>query len=200
MCVENEFGQNTYIVEFEDCCVIIDAGINIKNIKSITNKPITAVFITHGHFDHIKNIEDYDELNVPIYANKHIIEMLRDENKNASKLFNQFCIYKVENLKFVQDAEKIKINEHTIKCLQTKGHSIDGVCFLIDDEMLFSGDTLFADSVGRTDLPTGNTNELIKSLNLILNLDYKTLYSGHGRPSVKEEQKTNIPKYINYLN
>ena len=163
ICVENEFGQNTYIVEFEDCCVIVDAGINIKNVKSITNKPITAVFITHGHFDHIKNIEDYDKLNVPIYADEHIIEMLVDENKNASKLFNQLSIYKVKNLKFVQDAEKIKINEHTIKCLQTKGHSIDGLCFLLDNEMLFSGDTLFADSVGRNDLPTGNKNELIKS-------------------------------------
>ena len=64
---------------------------------------------------------------------------------------------------------------------------------------MFSGDTVFSIAVGRTDLPTGNLTELIKSLNRILNLDYITLFTGHGRPSDKQEQNKNIPKWIDYL-
>ena len=71
--------------------------------------------------------------------------------------------------------------------------------YLINDKYLFTGDTVFSVAVGRDDLPTSNTNKLIESLNKILNLNYKTLYAGHGRPSDKEEQQTNIPKWIDYL-
>jgi len=196
---ENELSQNTHIVEFEDCCIVIDAGCEIKKAKEITNKPIKAVFLTHGHFDHIKNIEEYDKLNVPIYAHKNILELLEDEYKNASLLFNQPHKYNIKNINFVEDNEEIEIENHIIKCLHTPGHSIDSMCYLLDNETLFSGDTVFSVAVGRDDLPTGNTNELIKSLNRILNLDYKQLFTGHGRPSDKSEQKTNIPKWIDYL-
>jgi len=196
---ENELSQNTHIVEFEDCCIVIDAGCEIKKAKEITNKPIKAVFLTHGHFDHIKNIEEYDKLNVPIYAHKNILELLEDEYKNASLLFNQPHKYNIININFVEDNEEIEIENHIIKCLHTPGHSIDSTCYLLDNETLFSGDTVFSVAVGRDDLPTGNKKELIKSLNRILNLDYKQLFTGHGRPSDKSEQKTNIPKWIDYL-
>jgi len=125
--------------------------------------------------------------------------MLNDEYKNASMLFNQPCTYQIENLQFVEDDDQIVIDNHIIKCLHSQGHSIDSMCYLLDDQTLFSGDTVFSVAVGRDDLPTGNTKELIKSLNRILNLDYKTLFTGHGRPSDKEEQKTNIPKWIDIL-
>ena len=196
---ENELSQNTHIVEFEHSCIIIDAGCSVENIKEITNKPIKALFITHGHFDHIKNIREYNKLEIPIYAHKNILDLLEDEYKNASLLFNQPCIYKLENIEFVEDNEEIEIENHIIKCLHTPGHSIDSMCYLLDNETLFSGDTVFSVAIGRDDLPTGNTQELIKSLNRILSLDYKTLFTGHGRPSDKSEQKTNIPKWIDYL-
>ena len=85
-----------------------------------------------------------------------------------------------------------------IKVIHTKGHSKGGVCYLIND-VLFSGDTLFSVAVGRTDLSSGNTKQLIESLKRIQKLDYSTLYSGHGRVSNKEEQNTNIPKWIEAL-
>lgn len=196
---ENELSQNTHVVEFENSCIVIDAGCSVEKIKEITNKQIKAVFLTHGHFDHIKNIEEYDKLNIAIYAHKNILELLTDEIKNASSLFHQPCKFKIENLNFVEDNEDIKIDNHTIKCLHTSGHSIDSMCYLMDNETLFSGDTVFSVAVGRDDLPTGNTNELIKSLNRILNIDYNSLFTGHGRPSDKQEQKTNLPKWIDYL-
>ncbi len=196
---ENELSQNTHIVEFENSCIVIDAGCGVETVKEISNKPIKAVFVTHSHFDHVKDIEEYDKLNIPIYANKHIMEMLNDEIKNASLLFNQPCKFKVDNIIFVENNEDVKIENHTIKCIYTPGHSIDSMCYLLDNETLFSGDTVFSVAVGRDDLPTGNTTQLIESLNLILNLDYKSLFTGHGRPSDKEEQQTNIPKFIDYL-
>lgn len=196
---ENELKQNTHIIEFENSCILIDAGCSVKEIEEITKKPIKAVFLTHGHFDHIKNIEKYDELNIPIYAHKNILKLLDDEMMNASLLFNQPCQFNIENLCLVENNEEIEIDGHKFKCLHTPGHSIDSMCYLLDDKTLFSGDTVFSVAVGRDDLPTGNTKELIKSLNRILNLDYKQLFTGHGRPSDKTEQKTNIPKWIDYL-
>ena len=106
---------------------------------------------------------------------------------------------KINNLYLLVDQDEMDIGSLNIKCLHTPGHSIDSMCYLINDEILFSGDTVFSVAVGRTDLPTGNTNELIKSLNRILNLDFNLLYTGHGRPSSKHEQQTNIPKWIDYL-
>jgi glyoxylase-like metal-dependent hydrolase (beta-lactamase superfamily II) len=79
---ENELSQNTHVVEFENSCIVVDAGCPVKKIKEIINKRIKAVFLTHGHFDHIKNIEEYDKLNIQIYASKNINELLNDEIKN----------------------------------------------------------------------------------------------------------------------
>ena len=167
---ENELSQNTHVIEFKNSCIVIDAGCSLEKIKEISQKPIKAVFLTHGHFDHIKNIEEYNKLNIPIYAHKNIMEMLNNETKNASLLFNQPCKFKVENLQFVEDNEELEIDNHIIKCLHTPGHSVDSMCYLLEDEALFSGDTVFSVAIGRDDLPTGNTQELIKSLNKILNL------------------------------
>ena len=125
--------------------------------------------------------------------------MLKNTTNNASLLFNQPTKYKINNLYLLVDQDELDIGELNIKCLHTPGHSIDSMCYLINNETLFSGDTVFSVAVGRDDLPTGNTKQLIESLNRILNLNYNSLFTGHGRPSDKQEQKTNIPKWIDYL-
>ena len=196
---ENELSQNTHIVEFENCCVVIDAGCSVETIKKITTKPIKAVFITHGHFDHILCIEDYDKLNIPIYANDNILQLLNNSTTNVSLMFGCEKVFEVNNLCLIQNGYEIEIDNHKIKCLHTPGHSTDSMSYLLDNSILFSGDTVFSVAVGRDDLPTSNTKELINSLKTILNLDYNLLYTGHGRPSEKCEQKINIPKWIDYL-
>lgn len=196
---ENELSQNTHVLEFESGCVVIDAGCSVETIKKITNKPIKAVLLTHGHFDHIKDIEEYNNLNIPIYAHKEIEKIISNPNLNASLIFNQPSTYEINNIKHIKNEQIIEIDGHEIKCIHSPGHSIDSMCYLVDNSILFSGDTVFSVAVGRDDLPTGNTTELINSLNKILNLDYNYLYTGHGRPSSKEEQKQNIPKWIDYL-
>ena len=196
---ENELSQNTHVVEFENFCIIIDAGCTINQIKQITNKPIKEVLVTHGHFDQIKIIKEYDSLNIPIYAHKAVLEMLFSKTNNVSLMFNQPETYRINNLHLLEDGDELKFADNQIDCLHTQGHSIDSMCYMLNNEILFSGDTVFSVAVGRDDLPTGNTKELIKSLNKILNLDYNLLYAGHGRPSNKQEQNQNIPKWIDYL-
>ena len=197
--IENELSQNTHLVEYNEGCVVIDAGCSIQEVKELTKKEIKAVLITHAHFDHIIAIEEYDKQGIKIYGHKSILEVLNNEINNASFLFNKPTKYKIKNLHLLEDKEEFDIDELNIKCLSTQGHSIDSMSYLINDKYLFTGDTVFSVAVGRDDLPTSNTNKLIESLNKILNLNYKTLYAGHGRPSDKEEQQTNIPKWIDYL-
>lgn len=196
---ENELSQNTHIVEFGDGCILIDAGCSIQQVKQLTNKPIKAVLLTHAHFDHIKNIQEYDNLNIKIYAHKAILEMLNNTTNNASLLFNQPTKYKINNLYLLMDEDEIDIGDLSINCLYTPGHSVDSMCYLVNNEYLFSGDTLFSVAIGRTDLPTGDAEKLISSLKRIYNLNYNTLYTGHGRVSNKQEQNINIPKWIKAL-
>lgn len=190
-----EMKQNTYVVEGDKTCVVIDAGAQLWQVQELTDKPIEAVFITHGHFDHVDYIEEYDKLGVPIYASKHLKDVLFDEILNVSGHKS----YKVKNIVTIEDDNVIEALTGDIKCMETPGHSEDSMCYLLNNQILFSGDTVFSIAVGRTDLPTGNSKELIKSLNRILNLDYITLFTGHGRPSDKQEQNKNIPKWIDYL-
>ena len=196
---ENQLKQNTHIIEFDNGCVLVDAGCSVEEVYQVTDKPIKAVLITHAHFDHIKNISEYDNLNIKIYAHKAVLEMLNNPENNASSLFYQPTKYKINNLHLLADQDELDIGEINVKCLYTPGHSVDSSCYLINDEYLFSGDTVFSIAVGRTDLSTGNTKQLIESLKRIQNLNYNTLHSGHGRVSNKQEQNTNIPKWIEAL-
>ena len=196
---EGELKQNTHIIEFNDGCVVIDAGCSLQEVKQLTNKPIKAVFLTHAHLDHIKCIQEYDNLNIKIYAHKAILEMLNNTTNNVSLLFNKPTKYKINNLNLLMDEDELNIGDLTIKCYHTPGHSIDSMCYLINNEYLFSGDTVFSIAIGRTDLPTGDASQLIKSLRRIQNLNYNTLHSGHGRVSNKQEQNLNIPKWIKAL-
>ena len=191
---EGELKHNTHVIIGDKTCVVIDAGCPLEEVRNLTSLPIEAVFITHGHFDHIEYIEEYDKIGVPIYANFKTMEFLVDRLKNAGSK-----TYKVKNIVPIEEGNIIEAMVGNIKCLETPGHSEDSMCYLLDNIVLFSGDTVFSVAVGRTDLYTGDTRKLIDSLNRILNLKYSTLYTGHGRTSGRQEQKTNIPRWIEHL-
>lgn len=196
---ESELRQNTYVVIGSNSCVVIDAGCPVSMIKDVTEKPIEAVFVTHGHFDHIEYIEEYDKLGVPIFCNYLTENFLDDDLMNASRLLKSPMTFKVHNLSLIKDNDEIPLWGGVVKCVHTPGHSIDGMCYLFFDEVLFSGDTVFSIAVGRYDLKTGNKEQLVESLKRIDKLEYKMMYSGHGRYSDKNEQMTNIPRWITEL-
>jgi glyoxylase-like metal-dependent hydrolase (beta-lactamase superfamily II) len=194
---EGELKQNTHVIIGENTCVVIDAGSPLSEVEKLTDKPIEAVFITHGHFDHVEHIEEFDKLNVPIYASEQTADFLFDEILNVSG--NK--TYQVKNLVPVLDNEEIECSVGTIKCLYTPGHSEDSMCYLLQGEenILFSGDTVFSVAVGSIELPTGDKVKLISSLDRILKTKFNTMYTGHGKVSSKNEQLTNIPIWKSYL-
>lgn len=193
--------QNVYIIEGEKMCVLIDAGVKYETIKEHTTLPIKAVLITHAHYDHIEYIEEYDKAGVPIYLSKNSIELLNNIKANASDLFDNPKVFKLDNCTLLENEQEFRIIEFDFKFYSTPGHTADSGCYLLKHEkILFSGDTLFGSGIGRVDLPTGSKEELKESLEKILNVDYSEIYPGHGDKSDKETQDKLIPKWQRYLN
>ena len=192
---DDELRQNTHIIECENSCIVVDAGCPPNEIKEVTDKPIEAVLLTHGHFDHIRYVEEYDKLDVPIIANEHIVDLLNSPSKNLSDIFSSPTKYKVKNLVKVKDNQTLNLAGEEVKCIYTPGHSLDSMCYLVGD-LLFSGDCLFAVAIGRTDFPTSSTEDMITSLNKLNQTPFKTLYTGHGRKSTRQEQNFNLPGWI----
>ena len=148
-----------YIIKLEKNNVLIDASSSlntnelIKGLKELGIKPleIDMVLLTHYHFDHVGNINLFE--NAKIYGSK--------------KDFKD---------KKILDFDKLKIKE--IKVIETPGHSKGSVCFLYKD-ILFSGDTISHNGIGRTDLPNSSLENMNRSLKKLEKINYKILCPGH---------------------
>ena len=138
------------------------------------------VLLTHGHFDHVTGLNDTDE-DVKVLMHKADMEWIRELNTYLPMVgMPPMKTPRIDD--FLEDGQIIKIGETQIKVIHTPGHTQGGVCFLIDDH-LFSGDTIFKESVGRCDLPGGNFDQIVESIeNKIFTLpEDTTIYPGHGR-------------------
>ncbi len=189
------FATNCYLLENSAAAVIIDPGEASSRIidfaKENAHKKEKAILLTHCHFDHIFGVDEIKKIfNAPVIISKKEEKGLMDADINMSRRMGgrPVCI-KAD--KTVEDGEKLNFGGETIQVLSTPGHTAGGVCYIIDN-MLFCGDTLFNMSIGRYDLPTANTDELLASLQKIKNLqgDY-ILYSGHGKTTTLQEEKRN---------
>ena len=178
--LRNIFDQNSYVVENKGEYVLIDAGAELDDIKNVLKKSkLSAIFLTHLHFDHIYNLESivgaYD---CPVYIVDGSEEKLFDCNKNASFMIRNNMVFNIDGAKIKYYTDEIKLKKMTAKIYFTPGHSSDSVCILIGDN-LFTGDTIFDDTIGRTDFYDGSAEQMEESLRLLSNLDYKTAYPGH---------------------
>ena len=122
-----------------------------------------AILLTHGHFDHIVSIDTLREkIHIPVLIHKDDAEMLTDGDKNAFKLFyGKPRVWKPADHTF-RDGDTLSLGDETIRILHTPGHSRGSVCYLTDTGIL-TGDTLFSDNVGRTDLYGGDPQALADS-------------------------------------
>lgn len=191
---------NCYLAYHKDTkeTIIIDPADHgepiLDKIKTLGLKP-AAIFLTHGHFDHIMSVPLIKEsYNISVYAHEAEQEILEDAEKNASLAFLRRG-FTVKADEFFTDNQEVVIAGFRVKVIHTPGHTIGGVCYYVEDEgVLFCGDTLFADSYGRTDLPTGSEAALMRSLRekLFVLPDDVMAYPGHGEAtSVGYEKQYN---------
>lgn len=185
---------NCYIVSGDNVnCVIIDpasdANIIISEMEKLNLNP-SAILLTHGHFDHIYAIPELVERypNIKIFAHTEEIQYLRSTSLNLSPMFGENFVYSGEICP-LSDNSKIKEADLTFNVLHTPGHTLGSVCYLTED-VIFSGDTLFASTIGRTDFPCGSFDTILKSLEKLKNLDGDyTVYPGHNAATSLSREK-----------
>ncbi len=174
---------NCYLISTEKTAIVIDPGFYSKDVEDFLKDNASKerlILLTHCHFDHIG---DADRLRAATATQIAIgaldNESLSNQNKNLCKLFGVELAPFSADITF-NDQEVFAIGDIEIKVIHTPGHTLGGVCYLIDD-ILFSGDTLFNGSIGRTDFPDGDFLTLKNSVNKIYQLtDSIKVYSGHG--------------------
>lgn len=179
-------------------CFIIDPAASRKQLaEKIRQDNLTpvAVLLTHGHFDHAGVAEELaKEFDIKIYAHEAEKETLENSEKNVSWMINQREVYHADI--FLKDEQELELAGFEIKVLHTPGHTKGGCCYYLKEEgVLFSGDTLFAQSVGRTDFPGGSMSQIVRSIKekLMVLPDETTVYPGHGDPTTIETERMYNP-------
>lgn len=201
---------NCYILASgeDSSAIIIDPGDEARKIKRVLDKhklKPALVINTHGHYDHIGADQEFG---VPIYIHRHDLELLKDPQLNLSGLFA--LPYRVKSeIRILEDNQNIELQDlppHQnrwcgglqLKVLHVPGHTAGGIALRMIkplDKIVFTGDTLFCQGIGRSDLAGGDESLLKKSIKeKLLTLSDDTLvYPGHGPSSTIGEEKNNNP-------
>lgn len=164
--------------------VIIDPGGDAARIMEAVNKEnvtIDAIFLTHGHGDHIMALSEVAEkTGAPVYISREDAPMLTDPVGSLAAYIGGGALKKTAD-KFYADGDEVEAAGMKFKVLATPGHTPGGVCLMTGD-VVFCGDTIFAESIGRTDFPGGSYKQLLQSIKeKILPLaDDVKLLPGHG--------------------
>jgi hydroxyacylglutathione hydrolase len=173
---------NCYLVSMSGNCFLIDPGADATEIiKKLKNLKLDFILLTHGHFDHLLAVQEVIDAypDAIIYLNPKenpIIKFTPNQSKALGQNIKDF------NLKFksIKDGDGVNFEDKKIKVIATPGHTPGSVCFLLGDT-LFSGDTLFNQNIGRTDLLGGNSEQIKQSLNKLAKLPDDTIVlPGHG--------------------
>ena len=156
---------------------------------------IVGILLTHGHFDHVMAVDSVRAAyHIPVYAAEAEKETMQDASINLSINMGG-AMLSVEADHWLKDGETITLLDQEVRCILTPGHTVGGMCFYFPKAgMLFSGDTLFQESVGRTDFPGGSMSEIVRSIRekLFVLPDAVQVYPGHGlMTSIKNEKMFN---------
>lgn len=188
-------------------CIVVDPadqGVNIFRALQKNGFRVAGILLTHGHFDHIWGLDelrdaanaasDEDAEPVKAYAYEAERVLLQDADKNVSRQAGRPCTTYADV--YVKDGQEITIAGMTCKVIATPGHTAGGCCYYFEEAgFLLSGDTLFAESIGRTDFPTGSMSTLVRSVRekLFVLPDDTKVYPGHGESTTIGHEKEYNP-------
>lgn len=186
--VINEETKQTVIIDPAACPSYLMGHIRNEGLK------VEAILLTHGHFDHVMGIPGFlKEFDVPVYAHEDEKETLGDPALNLSRSYTDG--FRFEEAAGISDGQRLDLAGFSFLVLHTPGHTPGGVCYYIESEkVLFSGDTLFQDSVGRTDFPGSSMSALVRSIRekLMTLPDDVKVYPGHmGETMIGHEKEHN---------
>lgn len=190
-----ELATNTYIVVNAKEAFVVDPGDNADAILAAAAQEgatITEVLLTHGHYDHIGAVAELQR--------KGALVIMHRDDVHLISSFKNLAFYSGKTVdKFLPDVtvsggETLNVAGLDVRVIHTPGHTEGGVCYIVGDA-IFSGDTLFELSYGRTDFPTGDFAKLKNSIvNKLFTLkENYTVYPGHGNPSTLDFERDNNP-------
>jgi len=187
--VYDEASKEGYVVDPAD-----QAGTIVSEISEL-GVTVLGILLTHGHYDHISAAAELAKaLQVPVMAGSREKELLMDKDMNASRLFRRDCVLEPDRLLYEGDV--LTLGDKELAVLETPGHTLGGICFFCDsDDVVFCGDTIFRDSIGRTDFATGNLHHIKESIRTkLFGLKNEVLLlPGHGEPTTVGYEKMNNP-------
>lgn len=200
-----EFSANTYVIgKINGDCIVIDMGSTDEKVYEYIDahyEKVDALLLTHAHFDHIRGVPKFlkhfkSKGDIPVYLSSEDEPLLQSPALNSSFMANEKVQMNITTIP-VNDGDEIKLKGFHIKVIATPFHTRGSVCYLFDDDnALFTGDTLFKGSIGRTDLPTSEPEKTKESLNKINELrDTLVIYPGHGPISRLEIEKDTNPYF-----
>ena len=190
-----EIGANCYLISTEKAAVAIDIGFDSEYVKEFfanSGDSEKLILLTHAHFDHIGGAKAIrDNLGVKIAIGSKDAPALSDTRLNLSDSFHAGLTPFRADIA-LNDSEKIKCGDLEFGIIETSGHTKGGVCYLLKD-MLFSGDTLFCEGIGRTDFFGGDFKDITLSVKRLYTLPEETVvYPGHGEATtIGHEKKFN---------
>ena len=187
--LKNKETGELIIVDPADCPEKIEMKISRMN-----GKPV-AILLTHGHFDHILAAQAVKEkYNIPIYACRQEEEMLREPSINMTVHYGQGCSI-VPDV-FLEDLDVIRLAGFSVQMIHTPGHTPGGCCYYFPyEDVIFTGDSLFCGSIGRTDFKGGSMSDLVRTVKeKIMTLpEHTEVYPGHNDTTTIENERMYNP-------
>lgn len=184
----NEETKQAVVIDPAACPSYLMSHIKSEGLK------VEAILLTHGHFDHIMGIDGFlSEFDVPVYVHEDDADAMEDPVLNQSSTYTSG--YTFGKARYLRDRQTLELAGYTFQVIHTPGHTKGGCCYYVaSEEVLFSGDTLFQNSVGRTDFANSSTSDLVHSVRekLFLLPDDTIVYPGHmGETKIGYEKKHN---------